>query len=62
MSEVYRKEFDVRVLNYNLTRGQLTREEYQAFLDSLPDCSANAVESSVRLEQVIAARKAEANR
>lgn len=62
MSETYRKEFDVRVVDFHLTRGKLTREEYQAYLDSLPDCSDNGVESNVRLESIIAARKAEAQR
>lgn len=59
MSEEYRKEFDVRVVDYNLTHGKITREEYDAFLATLPDSASNAVESNVSLQQIIAARRAE---
>jgi len=61
MSEEYRKEFDIRVVGYNLTRGKISREEYDAFLETLPDSASNALESNVRIEQIIAARQAQKN-
>lgn len=35
-------KFDARMIEYNLNRGLLTKEEYEKHLASLPDLSAQA--------------------
>lgn len=35
-------KFDSRMVEFNLTRGTLTKEEYEKHLASLPDLSAQA--------------------
>lgn len=35
-------KFDARMIEYNLNRGLLTKEEYQAYLQSLPDLTAQS--------------------
>lgn len=35
-------KFDSRMVEFNLTRGTLTKEEYEKYLASLPDLSAQA--------------------
>ena len=34
-------EFDSRMVEWNLKHNVLTKEKLKAYLDSLPDCSAN---------------------
>lgn len=50
MSDTIPKEQDVRVLEFQLRRGQITAEQYQAYLESLPDCASEATETQVRFE------------
>lgn len=33
--------FDIRLMERNLKNGSITQKEYQEFLKTLPDCSAN---------------------
>lgn len=33
--------FDIRLMERNLKNGLITEKEYQEFLKTLPDCSAN---------------------
>lgn len=35
--------FDVRLLEYNLSQGIITKEEYQKYLASLPDSKENSM-------------------
>lgn len=37
------KKFDVRMVERNVTRGQVTQDEIDRVLKSLPDDSANAI-------------------
>jgi hypothetical protein len=48
--------FDTRVTEYALRRKEITKDEIQAQLDSLPDDAAEAVESSVRFHTPFATR------
>ena len=41
------KQFDVRTLERNLRKGVITRKDVDKFLKTIPDCSANAVWSSI---------------
>lgn len=36
-------KFDSRLLEYNLSAGIITKEEYEAYIKSLPDDSANSM-------------------
>lgn len=45
---VKKLKLDSRLVEMSLANGQLTREEYEAYLKSLPDSSAQAI--SVNLE------------
>lgn len=40
--------FDIRKVERFIAEGRITREQYQAFIDSLEDCSGDAETSSVR--------------
>jgi len=35
-------KFDLRLIEFNIRTGQLTKEEVQKYLQSLPDSSANS--------------------
>jgi len=39
--------FDARLIEHNIANGTITRAEYEAFLKSLPDDSANAIHLKV---------------
>lgn len=41
-------KFDARMIEYNISRGLITREEYEKHLQSLPDLAAQA--STLSLE------------
>lgn len=45
-------KFDKRLIERNLRKGLITREEYQAHLDSLKDREAQAARVEARLEAV----------
>ena len=47
---------DVRVLEFHLRRGTLTREEYDKVLSGLPDEADEAVETQVRFAANFEAR------
>ena len=51
-------KFDVRVLQHRLRRGDITREQYDAFLAQLPDESAEGVETETRFAAPFAQRGA----
>jgi hypothetical protein len=51
MAQTREDIFDTRVVEYNLRRGVITREEYQAFLAELPDDS----ESGTQVETLFVA-------
>lgn len=40
--------FDIRKVERFIAEGRITREQYQAYVDSLEDCSADADTSTVR--------------
>lgn len=42
-------KFDARMIEYNLSHGIITKEEYEAYLKSLPDDSAKAM--PLRIEE-----------
>lgn len=42
-------KFDARMIEYNLANGIVTKEEYEAYLKSLPDDAAKAV--PLRIEE-----------
>ncbi len=42
------KMFDIRVVERNMRAGKITAEEYQKFLESLPDDAEHAEPSKVR--------------
>lgn len=50
--------FDVRVVEKNIARGKITREQYEAFLDSLPDESKLGVKTNTNMAEVYNARVA----
>lgn len=35
-------KFDKRMVDYNISRGEVTKEEWEKFLNSLPDSGSNA--------------------
>lgn len=44
-------KFDKRLLEINFKNGLLTKEEYQKFLDQLPDAAANATNMTLEDEE-----------
>ena len=42
------KKFDLRTIERKIKTGEVTQEEYQQYLDSLPDESENATEMEVK--------------
>ena len=42
-------KFDSRLIEHNLATGQITKEEYEAYLKSLPDSATQA--SAINLEE-----------
>ena len=40
--------FDARTAERNISRGLITREEYDAFLEQAEDCSDNAIDVATR--------------
>ena len=52
-------QFDVRTLEHKVRRGEITRSQVQAHLDSLPDESAQCEESKVRFANPFEQRQAE---
>jgi len=45
-------KYDIRILDWNLEHGRVTRKAYEKFLKTLPDVSENAVEIEVELTHV----------
>lgn len=41
------KKFDLRILEMQLQNGKITQKEYEAFLNTLPDCSENSVKLQI---------------
>ena len=58
MSDKIRKEFDTRVVRFHLRAGNVSQDEHQAYLDSLPDDAAAAVQSDVRFDNAWERRNA----
>ena len=52
MSQIDERLFDLRVVERNIKRGKVTREQYEAWLASLEDC----VELSTDTETVFISR------
>ena len=52
MSQIDERLFDKRVVERNIKRGKITREQYEAWLASLEDCT----ELSAETETVFVAR------
>jgi predicted choloylglycine hydrolase len=53
------KKFDVRMVERNVLRGQVSQEEAEKFLKTLPDDSANAVtvnEADLDKQEVLSRR------
>jgi len=50
------KLFDVRVIEHHLRRGTITQEQYQAFLDDLPDEVDEGDETETRFSPTWAER------
>ena len=48
--------FDVRVLQHRKRRGEITQEQYQAYLAKLPDDSAEGAETETRFVSPFAQR------
>ncbi|MCB9745912.1 MAG: hypothetical protein H6740_25280 [Alphaproteobacteria bacterium] len=48
--------FDVRVVEKNIARGRITREQHEAFLESLPDDSKLSSKSAASMAEVYNAR------
>lgn len=46
------RHLDVRIIDKNLERGLLSREQVDAWLASLPDDAANAVATDTRMVRV----------
>ena len=44
------KKFDVRVLRHRMRRGVITEQDYKAYLDALPDDSAEVAETTTRFQ------------
>lgn len=49
MSQNIPRYFDVRVVEKYIQQGELTRADYQAQLDSLPDEAENASDTDTRM-------------
>lgn len=43
--------FDVRVLEHRLRRGVISQEQYQKYLDALPDDAEEGAETSTRFNE-----------
>lgn len=54
MAKIDPKNYDVRILEYHLRRGNIAPEDLQKQLDELPDSADNAVETQVRFEPTVA--------
>ena len=44
------RKFDVRTIDRRMDAGEIDRDEYQEYLDELPDVSDNAVEVEAEFE------------
>jgi len=51
MSEQDDRKFDLRTIERRLNEGEVTQEEYEDYLEDLPDVSDNAVELEAEFEE-----------
>ena len=54
-------KFDLRTIERKIKTGEITREEYQQYLDSLPDDAENATEMEVKFIYAAEAKAKEGN-
>lgn len=54
-------KFDLRTIERKIKTGEITREEYQQYLDSLPDETENATEMEVKFIYAAEAKAKEGN-
>ena len=52
-------KFDLRTIERKIKNGEITEEEYQQYLDSLPDESDNATDMDVKFVYASEAKKEE---
>jgi hypothetical protein len=52
-------KFDLRTIERKIKTGEITEEEYQQYLDSLPDESDNATDMDVKFVYASEAKKEE---
>lgn len=48
MSSINENLFDIRVVERNIARGKITREQYEAYLTSLEDCEEMGQETATQ--------------